>query len=379
MVYHPQKRFVLNGGGFPNVIPKSKVEHLQMIPGLSSESRSCFRRVGRNTYELYAVAYTSPQNFERYISQAYGFNDSTCLDDDNARPTVGVRFVGDYRRVIGEWDMNTKRFTKEERIPDGLGEGFVRNTCEGSLYGMNTYAVLGKYNWGSRIMSTAIKKGENEIELEIGGLVNLEDNDTNDYSIGYRDYGTSTCAELNYTRMTWREFSVTLTALNSKLDFKNIARALSSYLDYVPHGVYRNYDAVDIMTELFYSGENDEDGSQTIGQFEQMQVQLRGEARKVTVFSMSALVTTAIVLATAVAALLSTVLINNHGRDMTSVAWTLGVVRSHYENLGRCWNGTPDATTFWVQKKYEPTTHFGPKGCGTVVQKSNHVRNENIL
>lgn len=380
-VYKPATKFVLNGGGFPTVAPKSNITSLQMISGLSAESRSCFRRVGNHTYELYAVAYNSPQNFERYVSQAYGFNDSICLDDDNTKQTVGVRFVGNYQRVIGEWDFNTQRFKKGKRIPQPLIEGYLRGTCEGSPYGRNTYTVLGAYTSGSRIMSTVIRKDENVVELEVGGLVNLEDNDSNSFGIEYEDYGTSTCAKLNYTRMTRREFSVTVTALNSRLDIENLARALTLYLDDKKSGVYRNYDAVDIMTQFFYSGEvdSDEDGEQIIGQFEQMKVLLRGEERNITVFDKSAVVTAAVVLAAVLGALVLSVLINNHGRDMTSVAWTLGVVRSHYEDLGRCWNGTPDATTYWVQKKDEGATHFGPKGCGTIVQRSDGVRNEDIL
>ncbi|PXF48956.1 hypothetical protein BWQ96_01298 [Gracilariopsis chorda] len=384
--YNLQTRYVLNGGGFPDVAPLSNLTRLRIIKGLSSQSRSCFRQVERDTYELYGVSYTSPQNFEKDVARKYGFNQSLCLGPDNVESGVGIRFVTDYDSDVGEHDLNTSRF-RPGRIPDGVEDAPLPGSCEGSLYGTNTFTVLGTYISGSRIMATAIEEDKDRFEIEIGGLVNLEYDDPNDYTILERDYGTSTCIDLNYTRMTRREFSIKVTAMNTKLDVRGLARAVIAYMnDKTPHpypedsGVYRPYNAVDLFTDIFFSGEieSDEDTEQVIGQFDRMQVRVRGKEREVTVLSLSATVLAAVVAVAALAGILTNAFIDNHGRDVTSVAWTLGVVRSHYENLGRCWNKTPDVTTYWVQVREGWSTHFGPIGYGHIVQAGDDVKDGDI-
>ncbi|CAN8073790.1 unnamed protein product [Agarophyton chilense] len=379
-VFNSETRFVLNGGRFPTVTPESDVSGLRMIEGLSTQSRTCFQQVERNTYELYGVSYTSQQNFERDISRKYGFNESLCLSPDNVEQWVGIRFVGDYDSIIREYDLNTKRF-KKERIPDGLFEGHLSGSCEGSVYGRNTYTVLGKYEEGSRIMVTTAAEEDDVVELEIGGLVNLEEDDLDDYSIFGRDYGTSTCADLNYTHMTRREFGVTLTGINSRLDIKNLARTVIAYFGSQNNfGVYRPHNAVNMMVELFFSGdvESDEDTQQVIGQFEQTHMRVKKEERPITVVSSEALISTVAVVVAVFMGLLVNMFINNQGRDTNSVAWTLGVVRSHYENLGKCWNKTSDVTTYWVQVREGWSTHFGPEGYGDVAKPGDDVKNEDI-
>ncbi|CAN8075143.1 unnamed protein product [Agarophyton chilense] len=234
-------------------------------------------------------------------------------------------------------------------------------------------------------MVTAIKESKDEFVLEIGGLVNLEDNDPNDYTIQERDFGFSTCANLNYTRMTRREFSIRIIAMNSRLDIRGLARAIIAYLnEEVPFpddsGVYRSYNAVDLMAEVFFSGtvDSDEHPDQVIGQFERMQVRVREKEQDITVLYSSAIVLIVVVAVAALSGIVTNVFIDNQGRDITSVAWTLGVVRSHYERLGRCWNKTPDTTTYWVQVRDGSSTHFGPEGYGAIAQAGDGVRNEDI-
>lgn len=276
--------FIWNGGMFVDTTSTGVNKSAADILGMAGVQRACVERVDAETYNLYAAAFSEPQDFKTCRSA----NKSVCMNGRETKQVIGVTiqthriFNPTSIEYIKVEDMEgaPANFTFLEYIsrPGSPDHCRVRVSTTDS----STDWTFSDEYLGTRFATRATVEAKGVIVLRAGvAYRNMDGPET------WGGVPSTPCGNLSTELFAPNRFTAKITPMGIRQDPFLLELVVADMLREISLSGYNRVESQEVMLRSYYAGaENvDEDAGQSFGTFVPRQIQTNNGMTQITVIS----------------------------------------------------------------------------------------------